>query len=525
LQYDSIESLFLVSIVRGMLKKISRLFLGLVVCAGSACVTPTHASSAQQQSVLITRIQASGEFGPKDEYVVLYNNTGVEVDITNWCLANKATVLFACFTTSASQERIYLPSYANAVVASSLHAGANGYPVDAYSAVYEVTNQSSGSIVNSSDSLSIVDSQGEIIEQKLWTIAIPTGKILSRFRIASEADAYVNINESSDWSVEDRALPPMSATTKRIVPTEDIPVPPITPDPIPNLPGPQQEPPEGSQAAVTALITEVMANPAGSDIGNEYIELYNPNPSTAVSLDGFMLRIGAEPAQSYAFPAGATIPALGYAVFSNSDIPYTLVNTTGRVQLVGPNGYVGPAVDYVSPKDDYSWSLINDAWVYTKQATPGKANSLSDDNQAEAEASSSSPKPCASNQYRNPDTGRCRLVATTTSTPTPCKEGQERNPETNRCRNVVTAKEATPCEEGQERNPETNRCRAIVKMSSAGHGVLGVTSKANAAMSWYYWAGIGAVVLLAGAYAVWEWRQEIVSIFGRVRLKFTKRRN
>ena len=69
-----------------MLKKIWRLFLGLVVCIGSACVTPTHASSAE--SVVLTHIQAAGTAGAKDEFIALHNNSAVEVEVTNWCVAN-----------------------------------------------------------------------------------------------------------------------------------------------------------------------------------------------------------------------------------------------------------------------------------------------------------------------------------------------------------------------------------------------------------------------------------------------------
>ena len=122
-------------------------------------------------------------------------------------------------------------------------------------------------------------------------------------------------------------------------------------------------------------------------------------------------------------------------------------------------------------------------------------------------------KPCAPNQYRNPETNRCRLISTSStssSSLTPCREGQERNPDTNRCRSVSTkTTELAPCKEGQERNPETNRCRNIVSMTDAPHEVKGVQEVAQQQSSWYVWVVVGLVVSGALAYAGWEWRVEV----------------
>ncbi len=84
-----------------MLKKWYGLFLGLVVLAGSACVTPTHASSA---SLLITQIKAGGQAGALEELVVIYNNSSTAIEVTNWCLTNRANVAFACFEPRTSSE-------------------------------------------------------------------------------------------------------------------------------------------------------------------------------------------------------------------------------------------------------------------------------------------------------------------------------------------------------------------------------------------------------------------------------------
>jgi hypothetical protein len=436
-----------------MLKKICGLFLGLVVCAGSACVTPTHASSATQ-GIIITYIQAAGTLGVMDEVVVVHNNTNTEVEITDWCLKNKYDISFACFTTTADgSDRFYLPAYQSAVVASEDHVFGNGYAPDAYSVIYPVTNQSSGSLVSGSDTLALVASDGSIVDSNQWPVYVGAGKALARIQIAAIPKVYMTTQMPSDWIVQDVTLPPYSAVEVRSDSEGEIPTPPEAPV--------EPEAPV-DEGVLPLMIAEIFANAKGADDGKEFIELYNPNLQESIELDEFTLQVGVNSVKTYSFPTNTIIPPLGYIAFTNAEIPFTLVNTTGKVQIL-KDALVVASVEYSNPKDDYSWVLIEDNWYYSTKPTPGSANQLieAQDESVTKSATSVTRKPCEPNQYRNPATGRCKLIATT-KTPTPCKVGQTRNAETNRCRNVAMATQPKLCKEGQERNPETGRCRTII---------------------------------------------------------------
>lgn len=502
-----------------MLKKICGLFLGLVVCAGSACVTPTHASSAiseggQLPAVVIAKIQASGEFGAKDEYIVLHNNSNAEVEITDWCIVNKTQVPFVCFTNGYDDilETFHLPAYGDAIVVSREYTNARSLLATAYTLAYDSTNQSSGNIVNSADILSVLDGSGDVVDSKEWNTAIPTGKLISRMVLLPAPVIYAQTNSPADWLFENRQNLPANSAIIRTKQNTGGAI--LTPDP-------SDTEPVNEPGMVDLLITEVLPNPAGSDTDKEFIELHNPNPEHTVSLENYVLRIGTSTVKTYAFPEFSSIPPLGYASFSNGLLGYSLNNTAGKVQLVKNGELIGESVEYSSPKDDTSWALINDVWQYTQYPTPGSANVAT----AVYESSkilANTTKPCAANQARNPETGRCRLAGGASSAPVPCKPNQERNPETNRCRNIAAATAPTPCKAGQERSLETNRCKTIVKMSSVGHGVA-VQSKSDPALSWYYWVAIAAIVVLIVGYAVWEWRQELLSMWARLRTSFAKR--
>jgi hypothetical protein len=74
-------------------------------------------------------------------------------------------------------------------------------------------------------------------------------------------------------------------------------------------------------------------------------------------------------------------------------------------------------------------------------------------------------KPCKSNQYRNPETNRCKKKPLK-----PCPPGKKRNPKTNRCKKIVVKESAKPkpkpkpkpkrkeCKETHERDEDTGRC-------------------------------------------------------------------
>lgn len=293
-------------------------------------------------------------------------------------------------------------------------------------------------------------------------------------------------------------------------------------------------------------ITELLPNAVGGDEGNEFIEIFNPN-NIDIDLTNYYLVISGV-GRPFNFPFGSHIAAGEYLAFSNDDIKFTLLNTTNTVQITSKTGDLfdeTPA--YVNPKEGFSWAIIDNVWQYTNQLTPNAVNLLSvievtaviADAQVVVE---SDLKPCATNQYRSPETNRCRQMSTSDSILSPCKdgqyrseetnrcrnitsdvseltqcaEGQERNPETNRCRTVALlgTNELTPCKEGQERNPDTNRCRNVVSdMPKADYAPKQSSQAENNYVLWWSIAGVGLVAIV---YGVWEWRQEIGRLIQKI---------
>lgn len=545
-----------------MLKKICRLLLlGIVVCAGSACVTPTHASSAlylpstSAHSVIITHIYPGTADGAIHELVALYNTTDEPVDITSWCIVNKNILALTCFQ-NEHKERYFIAARSTVVVVSSEYAALHGtsaehehssdsenldseLPATALDRVYAVANRTSGSLVGSNDTVQLRDSFGRVVDEWSWSASLSKGSGFIRTGLNEESGEY---EASSSF-----ASAPIEQVFGGGLYTEIDPN--NTYDPDADDPGSgdtvgsdSSEPGRGGAGADTSqegledilvvapvYINEIIPNPVGADAGNEFIELYNPLDSPVV-LSEYRLRVsGGASSKTYVFPENLTVEPFGYAVVENSTPRFSLNNTAGVVAVTyatGAEPYTVDEVSYSDPKEGYSWARFIEVapdtsslsatpeWKYTSTPTPGAENIFT---VHEEPVLATEKKPCNPDQFRNPLTGRCKKNPVT-STPTPCKAGQYRSSETNRCRNIALAKVPAPCKVGQERNPETNRCRNIKKMSVAGHAVESSEVKEKpGGLAWYAWVVVGSIVLGVIGYAIWEWREEVSAVAVRVK--------
>lgn len=295
-------------------------------------------------------------------------------------------------------------------------------------------------------------------------------------------------------------------------------------------------------AAKKIVLSELLANPEGVDVGHEYIEIYNDSDETANLADYSVQFSG----KTYHFPNGKLLLPHTFMSFSDDDLDVTFPNTTGvEIKLVSKDGTITSIMpSYSNAPASQSWSKIGDEWEYTNIPTRDAENrpSVTVDLDTE-EVASATYSQCAANQYRSPETNRCRLIATNAITLAPCKDGQYRSEETNRCRSILQAVSASlkpceddqfrnpltgrckkiastddilqPCDDGWERNVDTNRCRKIkaTSMPIAAFPVQAIAPTANSVSTWLVAA---AVIVGALCYAIWEWRYEASALAGRI---------
>ena len=343
-------------------------------------------------------------------------------------------------------------------------------------------------------------------------------------------DYFIDSDAAIDWQKGTFSSYPSGQFVLGEQPHSDIPSQPAeNPDDGETVIDPPDDTGTGStetpERPLLAIITELLPNAIGSDAGNEFIEIHNPNTHATINLKNYVLGIGPTldkgiTLENYSLQPGE------YVVFTNAQLNYSLLNTSSRVTLFAPNSDIASEVPtYTSPGEGKAWALINGVWQYTNTPTPEAANvgNLEISTSNVTIASPTTLKPCAANQYRSVETNRCRLISSTvTSVPAPCKSNQERNTETGRCRNISVQAVIT-CKEGQERNAETNRCRNIKKLTTANYGIKKATEKSQGGVSWYMGAAIVGIVLLILGYGVYEWREELGKVLKTIKAKFAHR--
>ncbi len=486
---------------------LKRALLFLVVCClltqSIALVPPTSAASTD---VRLTHVSAGVSGGATKEFIVIKNMGEEPVDVTWWCLRNKADISFACLEPESNFETLWLPGGAMASFVSQQLA--DTLPDGVFSAIYQTTSASSGSLVGSSESMRLVDKLGYTIDRHSWTTSLSSSMMFVR-----------DDDDAGAW----RVVAPVP------IPEEGIVSELYVPDACLNIEGEQPTMPDGfvynelgecvdpstipPPILPTLRISELLPNAPGSDEGAEFIEIENYG-AEAVIIAELRLVLGVSSLKEFVLEGYAIEPG-EYRIFSNAEFGYSLVNTKGQVRLSTALGVLIDESDvYENPKDGESWALIDGVWQYTNRPTPGLFNESSDVPLILPKVTTVEPKPCAENQYRSPETNRCRTIQVA-SAPAACQAGYYRSPETNRCRKLSIEPEVKPCREGQERNPETNRCRTIKKLEPANYAVLAAETESRPDQWFIVWVIILVVGIII-SYAVFEWRREIAQFCKRV---------
>ena len=526
---------------------------------------------AISQNVVISQIKIGNS--SVSRLVEIYNNSNTSVDITGWCLKYSSPsntspyINLGCFVNSDSSVHMFIGAGSYALLASTQ----TGLSADI------ILSEGLGS--GTSGHVYLTDNQGIEVDRVGWGTAVnaetkpvvlDSTKVIERKRDVALNKLIDTDNNESDFFVSTmRATYQYGAIYEVVDVCGNIDgLQEIMPDGMEsdgsggcaahdecsNLPDIQTLIPDGYKRGdenicmfdlLPLKISELLPNAVGTDEGNEFIEIFNPN-NTDIDLTNYVLYVGANNTK-YNFPAGSKIDAGQYLTFSNDEIKFTLLNTTGNVILRSVDDtLIDETPVYDNPGDGMAWALIDNVWQYTDQPTPGSANVSSSVEIDSDVVLISNLAPCADNQYRSPETNRCRLIVTSTSIMAPCKDGQYRSEETNRCRSIASDSAAlTPCDEGQERNPATNRCRSITAVLAASslvpckegqernpetnrcRNIASAIPLAEykpeqtnqSANNYIIWWSLAAVLLVAIMYGIWEWRHEIVGLFRKIKIK------
>lgn len=532
---------------------------GILLGMGIACLLsgrPAHALDSPH--AVISMVQVGDSLSANNEVIEIYNNDSQPVEATNWCVyyasATSTTngTKLACLLPTDALDHLFIPAHGSVSFASKQYAFAVPTIIPDFSF--------SSTLSGTAGHVRLLDSNGALVDKVGWgTTAVspeglpaivPTTDMVLVRKLTTLQYVDTN-NNAADFSLIAKPLTlpnhqvydaqdvcanidgiQLVAPENFVIDGADNCVLPVI-DICMNLDDVQADVPDGytvddygncSMIPAPLLITEALPNPDGSDTSNEFIELYNPTYKEVV-LTPYVVKVGQHLETTIKFLHHETIPSGGYFVLKNDTYTFTLLNSSSNIALLTNDAQLIAQISvYSNPYDGFAWALIDGTWQYTNQPTPGRPNLLSFDSvDSDVANTGVALTPCAANQYRNPETGRCKLLTGQGSTLVPCKDNQYRSEETGRCRTIAAVAGPAPCPAGQERNVDTGRCRKIVLSTppKANYAVLGASTSGN--HSYVLWAVLG-IMTLGLAYAIWEWHQEITKTFRKMTTIFTTRK-
>lgn len=244
-----------------------------------------------------------------------------------------------------------------------------------------------------------------------------------------------------------------------------------------------------------------------TDITEQFIELYNDTDST-MTLDGCNLVYKNKTVNLTGQLEGGdlTVVRPDFTLTKNP-------SSTNTLEIVDVNGdKVDELVVEHGQKRSASLAQFGynesgeELWRQTYQQTPGEQNLYQEY------------RNCEAGKVINETTGNCVKSSTLATTVTECKEGYYRNPETGRCKKLVSST-SQECKAGYERNPETGRCRKIKTNTGADYSL---ETREYEQKSVFLALGAVIIIVTIGViYVVFQFRREIKEFFQKL---FKKRK-
>jgi hypothetical protein len=370
-----------------------------------ALLLPLRAGADDSAGLVISQVQVSGPAGANDEFIELHNPTAEAVNLAGWSLQYKTAS--GPFPLAAKKNlpevelapgKYYLIAhvdYAGSVEADlrhsafSLSGSAAGATIFISQDIDAVTGEDDPDVV---DRLAYGNGAGNAPEG--GSAALPeSGKALLR-----TADSGDN---AADFEMRDPAprnfafIPPAPSPSPTPTP---VPAPAPAPSPTP-APTPVPAPPPPPHPA-GVVISEIMANPEGTDAGEEWIELFNSS-SAAINLKDWILDDssvnGNLGSSAYVMPDVIVQPG-SHAAMAIPEGKFSLNNSSAdAVRLFWADKVLAAELSYSGPvKEDQTWCLIGAAYKWC-QPTPNSANA----EPAPVTDSNPNPSPSASTSSGN----------------------------------------------------------------------------------------------------------------------------
>ncbi len=144
------------------------------------------------------------------------------------------------------------------------------------------------------------------------------------------------------------------------------------------------------------ILNELLPSPQGDDRLLEFIEIKNASHQPA-NLCGWSI---SDPTRQHFFPTEIVIPPLSFYLIEPANSRLSLNNQGDQISLYGADDELVDFTSYGKAGVDWSWSRFTDnSWQWTKNISPGEENIFSEKDIVSTETNNSTPANNNTNEY------------------------------------------------------------------------------------------------------------------------------
>ena len=319
-----------------------RVKLLLTLFVVGAALLPARAFAASD-GIVISEVSMGSEDSASAEFVELYNNSSLVIDISSWSLYYRSAIGTSWTKKAAIAPASTISPHTFYLIGTE--AGSN-------------THLTSG-MAQSGGVLQLRDGKSLVTDMLGWGNANLSLGSPSASAQAGES-LYRQYDESSSTMVDSS-----DNLNDFYITANETPA---------GLPVVEIEEPQTTSSYPGIIISELYPNPPSeqSESSDEFIELYNPN-NFDVDLNGWLLK---DASDNTFIVKNKTIAANSYLVFTSAESHLSLNNTGDVVRLVSPSAQlIDETADYGEAKEGLSWAIVDDSWNWTVSPTPSVTNS------------------------------------------------------------------------------------------------------------------------------------------------------
>jgi len=278
-----------------------------------------------------------------DEWIELYNNTEITIDLTGWKIISKNGTPEINLEGKINQKGFFLLERTDE----------NSVPEIKANLLYK------GALENKGEFLQLIDEKENIIDELDCSQGWFEGKNESK-KTMERINQKIKGSDKNNWQTSKQSFGTPMAENILYQETKEV-------------KGDIQTESEKISYSLNVKINEIMPSPDGPDVEQEFIELFNQE-NIDLNISEWYLKDTEGATKKFIFPKNTIIKANDFLVFFRPETKITLNNTGDRVELFNPNNEIVDAVNYEKAFQGKSFSKIEDNWTWTLNLTPGKEN-------------------------------------------------------------------------------------------------------------------------------------------------------